>query len=93
MVPLLPYKKLIKWWPNTFVLVSWGLSLFQINSTLIGSGVTLFLLNSIAMDINQSLISLDIVQIILMVVPPPQITQPMANPISTILALKTMITP
>jgi hypothetical protein len=43
------------------VLVGWGLSLFQIISTLIGSGVTLFLLNGIAMDINQSLISLDIV--------------------------------
>jgi hypothetical protein len=52
---------LIKWWPNTFVLAGWGLSLFQIISTLIGSGVTLFLLNSIAMDINQPLISLDIV--------------------------------
>jgi hypothetical protein len=42
-------------------LAGWGLSLFQIISTLIGSGVTLFLLNSIATDINQPLITLDIV--------------------------------
>jgi hypothetical protein len=52
---------LIKWRQNTFVLAGWGLSLFQIISTLIGSGVTLFLLNSIATDINQPLITLDIV--------------------------------
>ncbi len=38
-----------------------GLSLFQIISTFVGSGVTLFLLNSIATDINQPLITLDIV--------------------------------
>ncbi len=42
-------------------MAGWGLSLFQIISTLIGSGVTLFLLNSIATDINQPLITLDIV--------------------------------
>ena len=38
-----------------------GISLFQIISTLIGSGGILFLLNSIATDINQPLITLDIV--------------------------------
>ncbi|HYO06696.1 MAG TPA: hypothetical protein VER14_06915 [Phototrophicaceae bacterium] len=58
---LLLRQKLIRRRPNTFVLAGWGLSLFQIISTLIGSGVTLFLLNSIATDINQPLITLDIV--------------------------------
>ncbi|HZH38834.1 MAG TPA: hypothetical protein VEX17_02095, partial [Bacillales bacterium] len=52
---------MIKWWPNTFVLAASGLSLFQIISTLIGSGGILFLLNSIATDLNQPSITLDIV--------------------------------
>ena len=43
------------------MLAGFGISLFQIISTLIGSGGILFLLNSIATDINQPLITLDIV--------------------------------
>ena len=42
-------------------MASWGLSLFQIISTLIGSGLTIFLLNSITADLNQPSIKLDIV--------------------------------
>jgi hypothetical protein len=42
-------------------LAGWGLSLFQIISTLIGSGLTIFLLNSISADLNQPSIKLDIV--------------------------------
>ena len=43
------------------MLAASGLSLFQIISTLIGSGGILFLLNSIATDLNQPSITLDIV--------------------------------
>ena len=42
-------------------MAGWGLSLFQIISTLIGSGLTIFLLNSITADLNQPSIKLDIV--------------------------------
>lgn len=38
----------------------WSISLFQIISTLIGSGFTIFLLNSIAADINQPVINIDV---------------------------------
>jgi len=38
-----------------------GLSLFQIISTLIGSGLTIFLLNSLSADIDQPLINFNII--------------------------------
>jgi hypothetical protein len=41
-------------------LAGWGLSLFQIISTLIGSGLTIFLLNSLSADINQPMINFNI---------------------------------
>ncbi|MGN6821402.1 MAG: hypothetical protein ACTHJ7_01280 [Candidatus Nitrosocosmicus sp.] len=42
-------------------MAGWGLSLFQIISTLIGSGLTIFLLNSLSADINQPIINFNIV--------------------------------
>lgn len=41
-------------------MATWSLSLFQIVSTLIGSGFTIFLLNSIAADFNQPIIDIDV---------------------------------
>lgn len=41
-------------------MATWSLSIFQIISTLIGSGFTIFLLNSIAADFNQPIIDIDV---------------------------------
>ena len=52
---------MIKQAENIYLLASWGISLFQIISTLIGSGLTIFLLNSLAADIDQPLINFNII--------------------------------
>lgn len=41
-------------------MATWSLSIFQIISTLIGSGFTIFLLNSVAADFNQPIIDIDV---------------------------------
>ncbi len=42
-------------------MAGWNIPLFQIISTLIGSGFTIFLLNSLASDFNQPLINLNVI--------------------------------
>ncbi len=41
-------------------MATWSPSIFQITSTLIGSGFTIFLLNSVAADFNQPIIDIDV---------------------------------
>lgn len=53
--------KLLTPWMTPLSLAALNFSLFQIISTFIGSGFTIFLLNSITADINQPIVNIDII--------------------------------